>query len=241
MSTMQESERTGGMTIGRSQHAAEVNVGDAARIGSAVAGGVLAIYGISRGSLGGWLVALLGGVLAYRGLTGHCGLYKSLGVDTTGSDARPVEGNLGIKIDEAITVQATPERVYAVWRNFENLPKIMSHVERVEVLDGTRSRWHVKGPAGIPVPWEAEIINAKPNELIAWRTRGNPWVDHAGSVRFEPAGEGRTTVRVSLQYDPPAGKVGHALASVLGSDPATQIEQDLASFKRAMEAGELAP
>ena len=213
-----------------------VNVGDTERALSALAGGTLAVYGLRRGSLAGLVLAGVGAVLGYRGLTGHCGLYERLGIDTGG--AHRTVGNLGVKIDKEIHVGAPPARLYGIWRNFENLPRILSHVERVEVLGPTRSRWTVKAP--VSVTWEAELVNDKPNELIAWRTVGRAPVEHAGSVRFEPAGEGASRVEVSLQYDPPGGRVGHAVASLFAEDAGSTVEHDLAEFKRAVEEGRLA-
>jgi uncharacterized membrane protein len=213
-----------------------INVGDTERTVSAVAGGALALYGITRGSLGGWLLAGLGAALGYRGISGHCGLYEKLGVDASG--ARPNVGNLGVKIDREVVVNAPPEKLYGIWRNFENLPRLLSHVERVEVLSPTRSRWTLKSP--VSVSWEAELINDKINELIAWRSAGNPWVDHAGSVTFERIGDNASRVHVSLQYDPPGGRIGHAVASLFAEDAGSKVEQDLVEFKRAVEEGRLA-
>src|SRR5438128_8537793 len=219
-----------------------VNVGETERIVSAVAGGALAVWGLSRMSLGGVLVAAVGAALGYRAVTGHCDVYEKLGIDTGGA-GRTV-GNLGVKIDESIVVNASPPRVYDVWRNLENLPRLLSHVELVEVVDRTRSRWTVKGPAGTRISWEAELINDKPGELVAWRTTDSALVNHAGSVTFEPvaltpAGEG-TRVRVSLQYDPPGGRVGHAVALLVSADAGSQVAHDLAEFKLALEEGRLA-
>jgi uncharacterized membrane protein len=215
-----------------------VNVGETERIVSAIAGGALVLFGLSRMSLGGLLVAAVGGALGYRGITGHCDAYERLGIDAGG--ARLNVGNLGVKIDESIVVNAPPQRVYDVWRNLENLPRLLSHVERVEVLDRTRSRWTVRGPAGARISWDAELINDKPGELIAWRTTDSMLVSHAGSVTFEPAGDDQTRVRVSLQYDPPGGRLGHAVASLVSADAGSQVAHDLAEFKRALEEGRLA-
>jgi len=114
----------------------------------------------------------------------------------------------------------------------------MDNLESVQVLDGRRSHWVVKGPGGVRMEWDAEIINEIPNELIAWRTTGGS-VDHAGSVHFEPGPGGRgTTVRVSLQYDPPGGSTGHAVATLLGTDAGTRVERDLQNLKRVLESGE---
>ncbi len=219
-------------------HADDTNVGRTKRTISAVTGGALMVFGLRRMSLGGLVVAAAGGALAYRALRGHSRIDDRLGIDAGG--ARRNVGNLGVKIDEAIVVDAPAQRVYGVWRNLENLPRLLSHVERVEILDRTRSRWIVKGPAGAPVSWDAELINDKPSELIAWRTTDSTLVNHAGSVTFEPAGEGKTRVRVSLQYDPPGGRVGHAVASLVSADAGSQVANDLQEFKRALEEGRLA-
>ena len=236
-----EARRVGGQTNGRGDFARSVNVGDTERMASAVAGGALLIYGLARGAARGWALSGLGAVLAYRGLTGVCNVYRMLGIDhSSRTSTGEVKGNLGTKVEAAVMVQASPDRVYRVWRRLSNLPRFLSHVERVEELD-RRSRWTIRMPAGMALTWDAEIINDVPGEVIAWRTVDTKLIEHAGSVKFEPAFEGRSTiVRVSMQYAPPAGELGHQLAKALGQDPQKQIERDLANFKRAMEAGELA-
>jgi uncharacterized membrane protein len=213
-----------------------VNVSDRERIASAIAGGALTVYGLRRGSLGGLALAAIGALLGYRGLTGHSGLYEKLGID--GGGARRNVGNLGVKIDRDVVVNAGADRLYALWRHFQNLPRILSQIERVDVLSPTRSRWTLAAP--VSISWEAELINDKMNELIAWRSVDSQWVDHAGSVTFHPLGDGRTRVHVSLQYDPPGGQIGHAVASLFAEDAGSKVEQDLANFKRAVEEGRLA-
>jgi uncharacterized membrane protein len=189
---------------------------------------------------GGATLAIAGGLLVYRGVTGFCHLYDALGIRRSSPDDTHV-GNLGVKVDRRIAVGAPPERLFRLWRNFENLPRFMSHLDRVTVIDGTRSRWTVRAPAGTRVEWEAEIINERAGELIAWRSVGNPMVDSAGSVRFERAPDGQGTILdVSLQYRPPGGQLGHAVAALFGEDAGRQIEEDLQSFKREVESGRLA-
>jgi uncharacterized membrane protein len=178
------------------------NVGNTERWISALGGGALALWGLRRASLPGLAAAAAGVAIAWRGITGRCRLYSALGIDRAGA-ARTV-GNLGVRIDRHVVVALPAERLYRFWRNLENLPQIMSHLERVEVLSGTRSRWRASGPAGVAVEWEAELINEQPPFLLAWRTLPGAPVAHAGSVRFTPAG-GSTRIEVSLQYDPPGG------------------------------------
>jgi uncharacterized membrane protein len=115
----------------------------------------------------------------------------------------------------------------------------MNHLESVTTTGEGRSHWVAKAPAGTTVQWDAEIYNEKEGELIAWRSLEGADVDNAGSVRFEPAGAGGTTVRVTLRYDPPGGAVGAAIARIFGENPEQQIEEDLRRFKQVMETGEV--
>lgn len=226
-------------TTGLGHYARGVNIGQTERALTAAGGAGLVLYGLARRSLGGLVLAATGAALGWRAVRGYCPLYGALGVERAAPDT--IEGNLGVKVERSITVDVPPAQVFRVWRNFTNLPRIMSHLERVEALTPTRSRWVAKAPAGRTVEWEAEIINEQPDALIAWRSLGNAIVDHAGSVRFEPADGGRATrVAVSLQYAPPAGEVGHAVAALLGEDPGRQIAEDLRAFKEALESGRLA-
>jgi uncharacterized membrane protein len=213
------------------------NVDDIERVISVVAGTALALFGLKRFSFTRLGLAALGGNLVYRGVTGYCSLYQKLGVSTADT-SEGVRGNLGTKIERSIIIYAEHEKVYRFWRNFGNLPRFMDNLDEVQVLDARRSRWIARGPGGVRVEWEAEIINEIPNELIAWRSTGGN-VDHAGSVHFElgPGGRG-TIVRVSLQYDPPGGTAGHAVAAFLGGDAGSRIEQDLLNCKKMMESGE---
>jgi uncharacterized membrane protein len=227
----------------RRGHAASgVNVGDGERMLSALAGAVLGLYGLARIRLSGLVLAGLGGALVYRGLGGHCSLYRLLGIDRAATLTGERVGNRGIKIEREVTVAAPPETLYRVWRQLDSLPRFMSHLARVERLDDRRSRWTLETPAGMPtVEWEAEIINDRSGELIAWQSVDGT-VDHAGAVRFERTADGLSTlVRVELQYDPPGGEIGHVLARLFGRDAGGQIDADLREFKRAVEAGELTP
>lgn len=147
-------------------------------------------------------------------------------------DAKDVRG---IKLEKSVTVQRSAEQLYRFWRDLENLPRIMDHVESVQKLDERRSHWKVKGPAGSHVEWDAEVITDVENELIGWRSVGDAAVQNAGSVRFEPAGAAGTEVKVTLSYEPPAGRAGAAVAKLFGKEPSQEIEHDLHRFKELME------
>jgi uncharacterized membrane protein len=217
------------------------NVGEVERWLSLVGGGALALYGLRRGTLGGIAAAIAGGSLVYRALSGHCPLYASLGLSTARrGPATTIPAGHGIKVEQTATIQRSPEDLYRFWRNLENLPRFMRHLESVRV-QGNRSHWVAKGPLGTRVEWDAEIYNENPNEMIAWRSLEGADVDSTGSVHFTPARSGRgTELRVVLKYNPPAGKVGAAIAKLLGEAPEQQIREDLGCFKQLMEAGEIA-
>ncbi|MGI8995695.1 MAG: SRPBCC family protein [Pyrinomonadaceae bacterium] len=223
----------------------DVNVGESERYISAIGGGALALYGLTRGSLAGVALALVGGGLLYRGVTGHCDVYEALGVRTASGEIEnpnvSVKGGRGIKVEKSVTVNKPAAELYRFWRNFQNLPRFMNHLEAVRVTDPTHSHWVAKAPAGTTVEWDAEIYNEKENELIAWRSLEGADVDNAGSVHFTEATGGRgTEVRVVLKYDPPGGVIGAAIAKLFGENPEQQIQEDLRRFKQVMEAGEAA-
>jgi uncharacterized membrane protein len=213
------------------------NVAMPERVGSSVVGLALVIYGVARRSLPGVVLGLLGVFLIYRGASGRSEFYRRLGIDTAGaSKGRGVPGDAGVKVEKSIDVARSPMELYHFWHQLTNLPEIMPHLVAVTV-DGSRSHWVVNGPAGRHVKWEAEFINEKPGELIAWQSLPGSDVQSAGSVRFAPIGDGESTrLTVSLQYLPPAGKAGALVAHLLGSAPEQQLESDLARFKEKIEA-----
>jgi uncharacterized membrane protein len=218
------------------------NVGVPERWVSSIAGGALALFGLTRRTPAGVGLALAGAALLYRGVTGHSYLYEAMGISNP-ENVNPnvsVRANAGFKVEKSITINSSPDELYRFWRNFQNLPRIMNHLESVRDIGGNRSHWVAKAPAGTTVEWDAEIYNEKENELIAWRSLENADVDNAGSVHFEPAPGGRgTVVRVSLKYDPPGGFLGATVARLFGENPEQQIEEDLRRFKQVMETGEV--
>ena len=235
----------GGELTGAKQSDMSVNVGQVERWASALGGGALALYGLTRGSLGGVALALVGAALVQRGYTGHCNLYEAVGFNSAGdsslrnSENVSVPAERGIKLEHSVTINRPAAEIYNFWRNFENLPRFMNHLEAVHLTGENRSHWVAKGPAGTTVEWDAEVYNEKDGELIAWRTLEGSQVASAGSVRFEQSAGGRgTTVRVSLKYDPPGGALGAAVARLFGENPEQQISEDLRRFKQLMETGE---
>ena len=216
------------------------NVSEPERWLSAIGGSALAVYGLERGTLGGLALAAVGGSLVYRGLTGHCPCYASLGVSTAEPKpaATSVRAGHGVKIEKTFTINRPREEVYRFWRNFENLPGIMRHLRSVETKSDQLSHWVANGPLGITVEWDAEIHNEEKNRLIAWRSLADSEIETAGSVHFMPVPGGPgTQVRISMKYDPSPEKMAELIAGIFGVDLKSQIEEDLCSFKQMMEAG----
>ncbi len=220
----------------------QINVSESERWMMGIGGGALTFYGLKRGGWGGCLLALAGSALAWYGITGHCDVYAALGINTADGEAKgqaSVRHGHGIKSEQSVIVNRQPEELFRFWRNFENLPRVMDHLESVRVIDDQRSHWVAKAPAGMTVEWDAEIIAETPNELIAWRSVGDSQVPNAGSVRFEQTpDEGGTRVKVSLNYAPPVGRLGSLIAKMFGEEPEQQVAEDLRRFKQIMETGE---
>jgi uncharacterized membrane protein len=145
-----------------------------------------------------------------------------------------------IRVAQAITINRSPEELYRFWRDLQNLPRFMKHLESVRDTGNRRSHWVAKAPAGRTVEWDAEITDDRPNELIAWRSLEGADVNHVGSVRFERAPDGRgSIVKVEMRYRPPAGVVGVTVAKLFGENPEWQVKDNLRRFKQVMETGEI--
>jgi uncharacterized membrane protein len=150
-------------------------------------------------------------------------------------------GTRGIHLRESVRLERPVEDVFEYWRRLENLPRFMRHLEEVTETPNGRSHWVARGPAGIRVEWDAEIINEVPNRLIGWRSVPGSDLVSAGSVNFAKVRNGRATqVTVHMQYAPPAGKAGAFLATIFGQAPAATVREDLRRLKQFLEAGEYA-
>ena len=234
-----------------------VNVGRVERWLSMVAGGALAAYGLKRRELPGGAAAIAGAALLYRGATGHCDVYHALGINHAGSTGtrRPgtgivadrgsdtraqLGGGRGIHVEESTTVNRPLGDLYRFWRNFENLPTFMEHLDSVSMREEGVSHWVAKGPAGVPVEWDARIINEVPDKVIGWQSLDGSTISTAGSVNFDREPNG-TRVTVHLQYHPPAGRLGAAVARIFGEEPNQTIREDLWRFKQLMETGRIPP
>lgn len=221
------------------------NVGRRERLISGLIGGGLLLHSIRPPfSAANGLGAIIGIALMHRSLTGYCAAYDVMGLntqdrtDTSSIGRRKVHSSRALKIEESIVVERSAKDLYRFWRQLSNLPTVMSHVQSVEPRDDRRSHWTIRTlPGGPTIEWDAEIINEVEDERIGWRTLEGATVEHAGSVQFQALDGARTTrVTVTLQYDPPAGPLGAAIAGLFGQEPGRKIADDLEHFKQKMES-----
>lgn len=212
------------------------NVGNTERLLTLLAGAALLGYAWRSGSRG---LGVASAGLLLRGATGYCPAYGAMGVNNADTkDA--LSGSRGVHVRESIVIHAPAEEIYRFWRQFDRLPEVIPHLERVEQLDTKRSRWTAKAFDKVPVTWESEIINEVPYETIGWKTVPGESIQHAGSVNFKPAyGNNGTEVRVHLQYAAPGGRAASWLAWLAGEDPASAMRQGLRNLKRRLEGGHL--
>lgn len=207
-----------------------VNVGDAERIISTLGGAALTVMALrDLRSAGGISMLLAGGFLLTRGISGYCAINQALGRNTARKAGSPVE------VNTSVTLNRPASEVYAFWRRLENLPRFMRHLEKVEEIDETRSRWTAKGPAGVgSVTWEAEIVEDHQNEFISWRSLPGSTIDNAGHVRFRET-PGGSEVKVQMTYRLPAGDVGGVAAKLFGPMAEKMMRDDIHDLRKVLE------
>lgn len=225
---------------------------------SVVLGSGLVAYALLNRSQGmsSLFTGAIGAALVLHGQSRRSPFYNALNIDTAerpmfqpstdgqnGHTARSAQRSLPsntIEIERAVTVDKPASDLYNYWRKFENLPSFMEHLQEVKQNDNKRSHWVAKVSGGLPIAWDAEIIEDVPGERISWHTLPDSLVEQIGTVRFEPAtGERGTVVHVDLKYSPPGGIVGETFARMLNGVTAQQVKDDIRRFKSLMEAGEV--
>ncbi len=241
--SIQHSEETARDHWQKAASARPVNVGETEQLASKIGGGVLLLAGLLKGGIKGMALTGLGAAFVYRGMTGHCPVYQTLGADTSEGERGPygsVGAQRGVRVEESIVIAKPANEIYEFWRNHSNLPQFMEGIQAVESPDGILSHWTYQGPLGTTLQWSAEIHGDEPGKMIAWRSLPTSEIDTAGSVHFHQVFGGKgTEVRVNQKFDPPGGKIGIGIARLLGNDPATQTRQNLLNLKKILETRNL--
>lgn len=214
----------------------DINVNNTERIISATGGAALFYSGLKNlksSPVSGFIALAAGGLLLFRGATGHCPVYKRLNTDSTKPEA--------INIKHFFTINRPRAEVYEFWRNLENLPLFMRHLESVENIDGIRSNWKARFADYLPtVNWTAEIVKERENEFIGWSSIRDSTIVNIGKVEFYDLPNGRgTEVRIIFSYHAPVGGIGTGLAKLFTPGIEKIIQDDIANFKRFVEGEDL--
>jgi uncharacterized membrane protein len=213
-----------------------VNVGKLERIASIAAGSVLLFKGLkNEESKSGIAMAIAGGLLLFRGTTGHSVVYHIAGKKKLPDTVK------NINIMTKLTVNRPRQEVYDFWRKLSNLPLFMEHLKRVDVINDKQSHWVAKVPGHLgEIEWDAEIVKEIDGELLGWNSLPHATVNNAGKVEFRDADENGTEITVLITYRAPFGDVGEGIALLLNPVFKKIITKDVKNFKRYIEAGDIA-
>jgi uncharacterized membrane protein len=209
-----------------------INVGDTERILSAV-GGSLLLYFVTKKHKVDSLLLLGGGYLLYRAVSGHCPVYSTL-------QERKAAGPSNINIRTHVIVNRPKEEVYALWRNLENLPLFMKHLENVDVIDNTTSAWKLKMPAGLgDIRWEAKIVKEEYGVELSWHSVPGASIENTGKINFSSTPGNATRIDVMLSYRAPMGVVGERISRLFTPAFQKKVEEDIHNFKYHVENADL--
>jgi len=217
-----------------------VNVGQTERMVSVGLGAFLLSSGLGNLTshpIKGLLRTLVGGALLYRGVSGHCPVYASMG------KTKGVSHTQAINIRTGLIVNKPKDEVYAFWRKLENLPLFMKHLASVTEIDQKHSHWEADVPGGVGrIKWNAEIVKEEDGQMIGWQSIPNSTINNAGKVTFKEAlgGQG-TELEVVISYHPPAGELGAGIAKSLNPVLEKMIRQDIMNFKDYIETKHQSP
>lgn len=143
-------------------------------------------------------------------------------------------------VGRTVTINAPRDTLYQFWRDFQNLPRFMENVERVDVPDSHRSHWVISAPAGRTVEWDSVITEDVAGEVIAWESVEGADIRNTGRIEFRDGPPGRgTEVTATIVYDPPGGDLGKLIAKLFQKEPKIQARRELRRFKQLMETGEI--
>ena len=225
---LQAHETSGDVPSLQSESARTRRLAPATRLLLGVAGGALCATALQRRPLVGAAMGTAGLGLLARGVT-NLELRQLVGIGA---------GRRAVTLHKTININAPAADVFQFWANFENFPFFMSNVIDVRPQeDRSLSHWVVRGPAGTQLEWDAQLTTFEPDRLLAWKTLPGAVVQNAGEVRFSPNETGGTRVDIELSYNPPAGALGHTVATLLGRNPKNEIDEDMVRLKSLIEEG----
>jgi uncharacterized membrane protein len=211
---------------GRSKTTAEDNWPPVTRLLVGTAGALLTAQGVRRGGVPGAALGAAGVGLLARAIIQRPGFGSSV-------RGKPDE----VEVIKTIAIGAPVEAVWNLWSDFESFPRFMGHLQEVRKIDQERSHWVARGPAGVPVEWDAVVTEWVPKQFIAWSSTEGSSVETSGQVRFRRTSDARTELDIHLRYAPPGGMVGQEVAALFGADPKQAVDDDLGRVKTLLEEG----
>jgi uncharacterized membrane protein len=218
------------------------NVNGVERAVSVLIGGMLVARGLKRRSLGGAMVALAGGGLLSRGITGHSTVYQKLNLHTAGGRTfrRTRARDEELEIMRAITIGKPADELYRLWRDPQIQPQIMADFADVAMDDKGHAHWAVRAPMGRRIEWDSEIVEERAGEMLRWQTREGAELPNEGSVRFRPApGNRGTEVHLHVKFSPPGAMPVKGAMKLLGFIPKQMAYKALWRFKALAETGQI--
>lgn len=195
-----------------------------ARLALGGTGSAMVAYALLRRGIFATAAGAIGGLALARSMS-DAELGAMFGFGTHGRE---------ISITKTITIRAPLSDVFAAFADFESFPTFMRRVQAVTRLDEHRLHFSVVGPAGVPFDWDGIVLELVPNEVVSWTSTESASIRHTGSAHFERVPNG-TRVTLRLVYEPPLGRVGNALAMLVGADPKHEIDEDMMRFKTRLE------
>ncbi|WP_406260505.1 SRPBCC family protein [Actinacidiphila glaucinigra] len=134
-------------------------------------------------------------------------------------------------VEESVEVAVPVTTAYNQWTQFEEFPRFMEGVERIEQRTPTLTHWVAKVD-GVTREFDARISEQIPDERVAWATVGGD-VHQAGVVTFHRLDDRHTKVMLQLRHEPHG--VADTVADKLGV-VRRQAKGDLKRFKAYIEA-----
>ena len=142
------------------------------------------------------------------------------------------------QIEGRVFINRAPERIFAFYNDFRNLPKFLGDVMDVKLLSPTRSRWTIEGPFGLRAHWDIEITKVIPNALIRYKVADSSIANSAWEIRFEPTSDPFAT-EVTEVLTAPLGKLELAAMALIGKYPQDEVRANLHRLKELLETGQI--
>ncbi|OYU81261.1 MAG: cyclase [Flavobacterium sp. BFFFF1] len=197
-----------------------------------IAGGSYLLYKALAGRKKSVVKGIAGGTMLARGISGYCPLYQAVGKSGFLKTSN-------INIRTSMSIDKPVSEVYAFWRNLENLPRFMKHLETVKEINKTTSHWCVKVPGGIGhISWTANILMDEKDEMLSWKSVPGSTIDNGGKIVFTENGRGGTDLDINISYHAPLGIAGDVAAKLLNGFFERMVHTDIENVKSYMESGQ---